>query len=309
MKWVTRIKLEFRDVLELFVLPGLASVLPWTWCFGIFKSMARWQWLYRDAVEQSLSHAKQIIVIEDEDQWRWTRRLLTLVDHADHYLGLFRSDAWMTKHMRVKGEWAQPGQAALLATFHWGAGYWGLRHAAAQGVSAHAIVAALNPAHFAGRTVLFAYARSRTRLVATALGNPTLDVSGNLRPVIKALKQNEAIIAVVDVPADQFAAHLAVNMFGRQMHVPSGMMRLTVDRRVAVFVNTISLDLQTGQRFLHIRSLGVPTDTQAIANEVFGVLREEIEERPSFWHFWSLAERFFPSQHAEAECLEHNKTH
>ena len=40
-----RLRTEARDLIELVLAPGLASVLPWPWCFAIFKRLARVRWL------------------------------------------------------------------------------------------------------------------------------------------------------------------------------------------------------------------------------------------------------------------------
>ena len=36
-----------------------------------------------------------------------------MVDHADFYLAIFRSDRWMRRHMDVEGHWPEPGKAAI----------------------------------------------------------------------------------------------------------------------------------------------------------------------------------------------------
>jgi lauroyl/myristoyl acyltransferase len=289
-----RVRHELQSFAELMLLPGLAAVLPWTWAFALFKRMAHWTWLYRQSTDVALRHARRLgVVATDEAHWLWQRRLVTLVDHSDHYLGLTRSDAWMDRHLTVQGQWPEPGQAVMLSTFHWGTGYWGLRHMTAHGVRAHALVSPLNPAHFVGHRVLLAYARSRTAHVASALKTDTLDVSASLRPVLKALHQREGVIALVDVPADQAAASMQVHMLGRPMSVPRGMMRLAVERQVPVWLNHFELDEHTGQRTLKIRNLGVHSDVQALADALFADLDGLIRLAPAYWHFWAQSERFF----------------
>ena len=49
-----RLRTEARDLIELVLAPGLASVLPWPWCFAIFKRLARVRWLYGAACAQAL---------------------------------------------------------------------------------------------------------------------------------------------------------------------------------------------------------------------------------------------------------------
>ena len=78
-----RLRHEARDLLELVLLPGLAAVLPWRWCFGLFKWIARKPFLYREAVGRALAEARERGWAGDEGDWLARRRLVTLIDHAD----------------------------------------------------------------------------------------------------------------------------------------------------------------------------------------------------------------------------------
>lgn len=289
-----RAVIECRDALELVLLPGLAALLPWRWCFALFKRMAGWQWLYRDACEAAREQARaRGWAGQDETHWLWVRRLVTLVDHADHYLGLTRGDGWMRRHLQVTGDWLPPGQAAVLCTFHWGAGFWGLRHAAASGLQPHALVAPVNPQAFVGRRVMYLYIRSRVQHVSKTLNSPALDVSTSLRPALRALRQHEPIMAAVDVPSDQVSASTPIKLLGMPASVPRGLLRLAADNGVPVQVYVTGLNTQTGERFLRIKTLGVCTEVTDLVAKVFGELEAVITENPPAWHFWGVAERFF----------------
>jgi len=289
-----RLRTEWRDLLELVLLPGLAAVLPWSWCFAVFKRLARWRWLYREPCEAALTQARQRgWAGEDEAHWLWVRRLVTLVDHADHYLGLWRSDAWMRKHLQVQGQWPAPGQAVLLITLHWGAGYWGLRHAAAHGLQPHALVATLGSQAYQGRAVLSWYASARNANVARTLQASTIDIAQHLKQVIRALRNQQALLGVVDVPADEALASLPITLLGMQASVPRGLLRLAVDQQVPVVLYVTGLNTRNGERFLRIRQLGVCASVDSLAGQVFGELEQVIAEDAPAWHFWAIAERFF----------------
>lgn len=289
-----RLRTEWRDVLELVLLPGLAAVLPWAWCFAGFKRFARWRWLYREPCEEALRQARSRgWAGEDEAHWLWVRRLVTLVDHADHYLGLWRGDAWMQKHLQVQGQWPSPGNTVLLVTLHWGAGYWGLRHAAASGLQPHALVASLGSQAYKGRTVLSWYASARNANVARTLRASTIDIAQHLKQVIRALKTGQALLGVMDVPADEAKASIPIELLGMKASVPRGLLRLAVDQQVPVVLYATGLNTQTGGRFLQIKPLGVSTSVDSLASQVFGELERLIAKDAPAWHFWGIAERFF----------------
>ena len=289
-----RLRTEWRDVLELVLLPGLAAVLPWAWCFAVFKRLARWRWLYREPCEEALRQARERgWAGEDETHWLWVRRLVTLVDHADHYLGLWRTDGWMHKHLQVQGQWPAAGQAVLLVTLHWGAGYWGLRHAAAHGLHPHALVASLGSQAYRGRTVLSWYASARNANVAHTLRASTIDIAKHLKQVIRALRDQQALLGVVDVPADEAKGSLSIDLLGMQASVPRGLLRLAVDQRVPVVLYITGLNTQNGSRYLHIKPLGTSASVEVLADQVFGELEALIAKDAPAWHFWGIANRFF----------------
>ena len=296
ISWLPRRwRTEARDLVELVLVPGLAAVLPWRWCFAIFRRLARVQWLYGAACAQALAQAQARgqVAATDAPRWLAVRRLVTLVDHADHYLAVTRSDAWMRRHLQVQGHWPAPGAPGIFCTFHWGAGMWALRHAHGAGVQGHALVAAMEGSPFAGRRVLQWYMRARTRSVQQALGRAPLVVAGSLRPVIQALRRNEQVLAAVDVPPDQVDASVAVTLLGLQARMPKGLLRLAVAQQVPVTVYVTGMDMRTGERFLRIAQLGVRPSVDALAQAVFGHLEAALEEDAAAWHFWGEAPRFF----------------
>lgn len=284
---------EGRDLLELVLLPGLAAVLPWRWSFFLFKRMARWSWLYRETCERALHHARLHGVVDDAARWMFERRLVTLVDHADHYLARTRSNAWLRRNVDVHGEWAVQGKAALLVTFHWACGMWAQRHARASGLHPHMLVAALDGAGFEGRTVLRRYAQARLHTVALAEGRPVIFVPRAMPQLRSVLQKQEQVLVVIDVPPDQVKVRTSINLLDRPVQVPAALPRLAVSEGVAVTVYTLGLDLESGRRDLRLYPLGVWRDAEALTVKVFEHLATILRERPAAWHFWSEAERFF----------------
>lgn len=320
--WVHNGRVQLRDVVELYFLPLLAVVLPWPWCFALYKRCARSAWLYRQAGQRALEQAQALgwvapapdlsgeggvvntpnthnttapAALPSAADWLAQRKLVTLVDHADHYLVRTRSARWLQRYMEVRGQWPQAGKAAVLCTFHWGAGMWCLRHARRAGLAVHALAAPLEGAHFAGRPVLHAYAKARTACAGHEMGYPTIDAAQSMRPVLKALKAGEQILAVVDVPPDAVSASVEVPLLGRAARVPRGLLRLAAEQGLPVAVFVVGIDLTTGRRYLHIHNM--PTvqgmDADALTRDVFAHLQAAIEREPAAWHFWAEAPRFF----------------
>ncbi len=285
---------QIRDALELFVLPGLAAVLPWRLCFAVFRQLAKYPGLYHEATEAGWVWAHKTMPTLEAQKWQRERRLLTLVDHADWVLAKTRSMRWVDKHVDIEGNWPKADGTQVLLTFHWGAGMWALHDMHRAGLSVHALAASLDGAHFKGRTVLHAYAKLRTAEVFRAMGHPTIDVTASMRPVLQAIRQQECLLGLVDVPADNFGAGVPVQMFGLEALVPKGLLRLAADKELPVTVYLTGLDFQTGRRKWVIHTLGVVPDAQKLQDEVFALFNQAVKDKPGCWHLWSEMPRFTP---------------
>jgi len=294
MNRLVRLRNEARDLLELVLVPGLAALLPWKACFILFRWLCRYDWLYRDSCREALAQASQRGWVRgDSAMWLRHRRLVTLVDHADYYLARTRADRWMVHHLSVAGQWPDASRSAILCTFHWGAGMWALRHAAASGLRASALIAGHTREAFAGRAVRYHYYGARIRAVAAALGHEPIEVSRSPRQILQALRGGGQIIAAVDVPSDQVVASESIDFIGQRARVPRGLLRLAVESGISVTVFLTGIRMTDGQRILRIHRLGVRNDVEALMTEVFGYLERAIEEDGAAWHFWEVAPRFF----------------
>lgn len=298
---LARLRAEGRDLLELVLLPGMAVLLPWRLCYRIFRVVSRFEFLYRESCAQPYTFACRQGWCKDLTQWQRHRRLVMMVDQADYYLVRSRSLGWMRRHMDVEGTWPEPGQAALLLSFHWGCGMWALWHAGAAGMRPHALVAPLRREMFPGRWVRYQYYKARNRAVRDALGNEPLDTSASLRPMIKTLRADGQILALLDVPPNQVAATAPIPFLGMQARMPMGVLRVAVEQKVPVTLYINGLRLSDGHRFLRVMNLGVHDDLERLARLVFGHLEALIREEPVLWHYWEVAGLFFaPPQASNA---------
>lgn len=291
---------QLRDILELFLIPCIALFLPWRLCFRFFKIVCRLGFLYKAQAAGVVDNFKSFnLGGAEEENFVYHRRLVTLVDHADMFLVWSRGRSWIKKNIQINGQWPAPDNASVLCTFHWGAGMWSLRDTRLSGLKAHALVASLKKENFVGRPVLHFYAKLRTKTIAREIGCETIDATVTLRAVLKALKSNEQIMAVVDVPADAVAASTEVHLLGAVAKVPKGLLRVAADNKLPVTVFTVGISMETGQRYMNIKTLAVEEDADVLIAEVFSYLDDAIKGQPSAWHFWGEANRFFVGMNAQ----------
>ncbi len=289
------LRVQARDLLQLWLLPGLAALLPWRCCFALYRRLARWPWLYRAEVEAAMAGARARGWLGEHEAARWAaeRRLVTLVDHADFFLSRTRGDGWLRRHVEVRGGWPDAGQPAIVCTFHWGAGTWALRHARLAGLQAHMLVAGLDSPAYRGRPLMLAYGRRRVAMIARELGQPTLDTSAPLRALLDCLVARQQVMAVLDVPADEVSASCEVPLLGAPARMPRALLRLAVQRRLPVVVYFCGIDLTSGRRWIDIQLLAAHDTVPALAADLFGRLDTAIRVHPTLWHFWALAARFW----------------
>lgn len=288
-----RLRTEARDTLELVLLPGLATILPWRLCYPVFRWASRFEGLYRDRWAPALDQARRHGWVSDERIWARHARIIAMVDHADLWLVRSRSNRWLARHADRLGTWPAAGQSFIGYTFHWGCGFWALRDLAGHGVRAHPLVASLAGANFDGRRVFGWYSHLRNREVGKTLGTVPIDVSRELRKVVAALRANEAVLAAIDVPP-MGAASETVDFLDRRISVPRAMYRLAVERELPAVIFLCGLDFATGRRKLEVHPLGVPGEVTQLAQQVFNLLDEKVRSAPDAWHFWGSFEHFAP---------------
>ena len=294
---------ELRAALERVLLPGLAAVLPWSWCARLFWQLARAEPLYRGEVDAAWEHARHYL--PTDPLWKRRARFHLLVDNADYFLSLVRGRRWMERHIRVTGsENLHAGvNAMLLVTFHWGQGFWALRWLRERGQPAawlHAPVASrLRP----GEYVSGLMGRLRIRQVGRLSGARPIPVGGSIAAMRERLQQaGLPVMAMPDAPLRPGQRTLAVELLGRPARIAAGVITMAAQEGVPVQAYTMRVDPRTGKRHLAIGPRLVESDPAVLAQALADVLSGAIREDPSAWYVWAFAGGFF----ADAATEEHD---
>jgi phosphatidylinositol dimannoside acyltransferase len=303
---------EFFDAWSLGLVPILAIFIPWRVCYYLYKRIVVHTSIFEPDAKRAYEamakrigvsnsvlrvnvHAPQTNPLSAKD-WLLQRRLTTLIDHADLYLSFSHLDCWFKRRITVRGSWPTAQQAALILTFHWGAGMLALHDMRSKGHVANMLVNAARPEHFKGRWIRYAYIRARINRISLLLGRPTIDAQTNMRPALKALEKGEHVIAVIDVPVEVGGAgHAAqaVTLLARQAYIPRPLLRYATANHIPVTVYLTGIDFADGHRTLDIHTLGCFDSVGALADRVFSFLNIAIETSPPSWHLWAETPRFF----------------
>jgi lauroyl/myristoyl acyltransferase len=285
---------NLQDFIELMLLPALAVVLPWSLCFRLFRRLARLSCCYPRQTTAMLNGAQSVGLAQDSRAWCSGYRLVQLVDHADLYLSLFRSDRWLTRYLTVQGDaWPKQDAPCLAFTFHWGAGLWIFRYLRRQGIQAACLFRHSDSAMLAGQPLRRAYYRWRVWEVERGGNTPAVFTGhGNISNLLDTLKQGRTVVALPDVPPEGSMKCLPVCLLGRQAWLPSGLLRLAVARKIPVMAYTFGFNRKTGQRILNIKGPLPNHDEQSLINALNQLLIEALENDPTAWHFWAFVQQF-----------------
>jgi hypothetical protein len=289
-------KRSLRTFLELFLVPGMAAVLPWAWCFRLFQRVARSGRLYPE-VAWMLQGARDIGMVDDEQKWRSALRLTRIFSFADLYLSMCRSDRWLRRYVDVSGSW--PEGAFMAVTYHWGAGLWALRHLRASGKRTAFLSIRFDRAMFQHSRLRYWYALLRTRETARAGGGaPTIFTGGSSARIAAAYQQNVCVAALLDVPPKPEQASVPILLFGRPAHLRRGLARVAIDGTIPVVTFAMNLDRQTGRLKLRIEG-PLPAQTEAeLMQHMTASFCRALERDPAAWHGWGEVQLYLRQQAA-----------
>lgn len=293
---------KLRDALQLFALPLLSACLPWRLGFRLLRAAARATWIFRQETAQALAGARSVQVIEDSAAWAQHHRLIRLVDHADLYLSLLRSDRWIDRHLLVTGQW--PADGPFLAAFlHWGAGMWALRHLRHSGQSAAFLSVRFDRAMFRDWPLRYAYARLRAWATARAAGGGVIYTGGARDAMRDHFAAGGKVIAAADVPPVGGREGLPVRLFGRPAHLTAGIFEMAAQLQLPVVLFTMTVDATSGMRLLNIHSPVRGKTAAELATYFAERLDDAVKDASPAWHFWGHAQQFFPNPSAPTASI------
>lgn len=290
---LTRLIRETKDLFECIIIPGLAAFLPWRFCFKLFRWLSRYHFLYRQEADAAFTMAQRYGYAENPDHWRANYRLVQLVDKADLFLSVCRSDRWLKHNVKVVGDrWPQTSDPVLAVTFHWGAGLWSLRYFRTLKKRTAFLSRRFDQQTLADRLCCYVIAKARLQEVRRLGRAQIIFRGGSVKKILAALNNDINVVALLDVPIEAGRSSLIIDLLGKKALIPRGLIRLAVQDRIPVMVYTMGLDQNTGKRELRIKG-PLPNHTEhLLAKSLSSMLNDAIKQDSSAWHFWHLVEQF-----------------
>jgi hypothetical protein len=277
-----------RQLAECVLLPAIGASLPWALAGRPVRARAARGHVLGDETARALAMYSRLGFGCDEPSWALRHRLTRIVDQIDPALSATRGDRWIDRHVAICGD-PLPARACVVVGFHYGTGFWSLRHLRRQGHRVSFLSARIDPAQWHAQPLRLAFMRWQQRQVAHAGDAPVIYVGGSGVRIRTALRQGTSVLALIDVP-EPATQTVRVGLLGHDVWFPNGILRLGAAERVPLFGFVGSFAPQTGDRRLRFTRL--PDDPDGALRALVALLEAAIGDDPAAWHFWAQWPRF-----------------
>ena len=281
----TRLGVEWRDFVELWFWPLLVALLPYRLGVAFARVLARSLSLYEDAAREAIVHWRDVAPGGDERAWLAAYRFAKLVDHADLFWALTRSEAFLLARFAAARAPDATTRPLVLLSFHYGQGLWLMRWLREAGVHPR-FLSVPSVREGADSTLMFLYGRVRIRVVERLAGAAPIFLGGARRAIEDALAAGQAVYALVDVPTRNAAAQMAnCTVLGRRVTLPVGVIEAAKAANAGAAVLTARI-LPDGRRAIDLESIA---DAASLSIDRLGAaLTRRLESDSAAWHFWNV---------------------
>lgn len=290
---IEAVRRELRDLLELFVIPGGAALLPWPLGFRLLRFLSRRSWPYWGLGDDALVSVGDLDPPADPERWKADYRLTQIIEHADFWLSRFRSDRWLKRYLDMEGAWPNRGPFIALG-FVWGnAGYWCLRQLGCAGFSRALVYRPIEPEERRHGVLRYYYLRARMKHFHRAAGGAGIPTGGAWERIRELGNQGYAIVVVADAPPDPRRSTIAVRLLGQPARFRAGVLRLAAESGMPVVNYSVALDRNTGRRTLKVSAPLDVRSAETLATAAARCLDALLRQDAPAWFYWCGAENFF----------------
>lgn len=277
-----------RQLAESLMLPLIAMALPWPLAWRTMRALAARGRFFEDETRRAQAICEMQHLVHDAGGWARRHRLMRMIDHVDPALSFVRGDRFLDRYVAVDGDPVPTGPCVFVG-FHYGTGFWSLRHLRRLGHRVAFLAAPVTAQHFPGQTLALAFMRMRKICVERAGRAPVILVGRSREKIRAALRAGTSVLGLIDVP-DASAAPVPVTLLGHDAGFPDGLLRIACEEKVPVLGYIASLDASDGTR--RIRFTRLPDDPANAMRTLAALLDAAIRSDPAAWHFWAEWPRF-----------------
>jgi hypothetical protein len=287
-----RLAHELACLWEFWLLPLVVALLPYRAGIAFARWCALRLRLYEERARAGLAHYRTARPRGDPHRWLAEFRFAQLIDHADLFWALTRSERFLLSRLDAA---PRPGAPPLMViSMHFGQGLLLLPWLRACGTPARFLSVRFDASAFESR-LRYLYARLRMRVVEKLAGVPAIYTGGARGEIAATFAQSGAVYGLIDVPTPA-ANPPNATLFGTPVFWPSGLVDAAHAAGVEMLLVT-AYCAPDGRR--HVSA------ERTAAGEVADIARkfgERIDAVPGAWHVWHFLPDFAASD-VEARAL------
>jgi hypothetical protein len=293
LSWSTQV----RDAIECVLVPATIAALPFRAGLALARLASRLPFLYREYTTGYAEGAARLGHAPDPAALLRRRRLYVLLDHVDLYWTRWHGDAWILRHLEVRGDWPRDGKPFVVVFFHWGNGLCGIRHLAISGFRASLIGRPVAEEQLAARPIARWYARGRYAASARNGRAEVIYWGGAKAKIAAALAEpDRTVLGAVDVPPSETHSLTPVTLLGRPTQFTHGLVRLAREQGWRLVPMHLGLDARARRRQLTIDAAIEPAEQslEATMQQLADRASERIAADPAAWWMWAWVAKYFP---------------
>jgi drug/metabolite transporter (DMT)-like permease len=282
---------RLRDQLAYPLALALAPAKPRRWLAAHIRSNNA---IFRAEIDSARVGYLASGLADPVDEVMADLRLTRVTDFADPWLSLFRSDAWMRRHVLVDAPLRPPATGALFVIFHYGGGWWMARYFRQLGERISIIMFR----GFAGPSWSDRFARLygllRLKWIGRICRSPLIVTNdgGVKQKMCEVWARGDHVYIAADIPPVLVRGAVGVPFFGQTGYFPVKPFELAASQGVPVYMLVAGWQADTLRPTLSIRALTAETPVARLA-ELVASYEALIRARPGAWHLWGEWPLFF----------------
>ncbi|HWS26779.1 MAG TPA: hypothetical protein VN259_09445 [Xanthomonadales bacterium] len=288
------IKRELRDLLSLWLVPGLAAVLPWRWCLRLYWWIAGSRLLLREEVAGSRGGRQFMGLPPADAQFDRRFRFGFLLEHADVFRALGRGWKGLARTMplRVPEDFAASG--GLCFFFNFNQGLPALATLRLAGFEVYLVYRSLSERPAGVGHLRYAYMRLRLHMVAVVCGNQGIGTGGARDRIEQTIAAGGLVCVAADTPPRPGTGLVPVFFpGGRPAWWRSGVLKLALQLPGPLRCFTVQLDWETRQRVLELTALPASPRLSELAKTLNEAFLTALEHQAELWFYWPGPQGFF----------------
>ncbi len=288
------IKRELRDLLSLWLVPGLAAVLPWHWCLRLYWWLAQSTLLLREEVAGSRGGRQFLGLPPGDTTFDRRFRFGFLLEHADVFRALGRGWKGLARTMPLRADIGGQIGGGLCFFFNFNQGLPALATLRLAGFEVYLVYRSLSERPAGVGYLRYAYMRLRLHMVSVVCGNRGIGTGGARERIAQTIAAGGLVCVAADTPPRPGTGVVPIQFpGGRQAWWRSGVLKLALQLPGLRRCFAVQLDWHTRQRVLELTTLPASPQLAELVQTLNAEFLNALEQQAELWFYWPGPQGFF----------------